>query len=99
MVTARLRVLSRGQRRAGGGRVTRSIFISVISVYTPTARGVKLKFMEDKVPMSDVLLIQMLVLAAVMIDMHCGEGSVGGMALGLVMRQERGYWSSVILTK
>lgn len=60
---ARLKVVSRGQRRYGGSRETGNL---VILVYAPTARapsGIKMKFMEDlqdavyKAPQSDVLIL------------------------------------------
>ena len=66
IVTARLKLTSVGQRRAGGSRETRSTHIYIISVYAPTARApptIQQKFMEDlqdavsKAPASDVLLL------------------------------------------
>ena len=50
IVTARLKVTSAGQRKSGGSRATKSIYITVVSVYGPTAKApsaVTQKFMND----------------------------------------------------
>ena len=65
-MTVRLRIVCRGQRRPGGSRETRSTYLSMVSVYAPTAKappGVKDKFIEelqdilDQVPPNDVLVV------------------------------------------
>ena len=66
VVSARLKIVRRGQRRPGGSRETRNTYLSVVSVYVPTAKappGVKDKFIEelqdvlDRVPPSDILVV------------------------------------------
>ena len=66
IVTARLKTTSVGQRRPGGSRETRNIYISIISVYAPTAKApptVMQKFMDDlqdtvdKISPLDVLIL------------------------------------------
>ena len=66
IVTARLKSTSIGRRRPGGSRETRNSYISVISVYAPTAKAppaIVQKFMDnlqdtvDKIPASDVLML------------------------------------------
>ena len=66
VITARLKAARAGQRRPGGSRETGNIFVSLISVYTPTAKappGIKEKFMDDlqdaidRTPASDILLL------------------------------------------
>ena len=39
VVSARLKIVRRGQRRPGGSRETRNTYLSVVSVYVPTAQG------------------------------------------------------------
>ena len=39
IVTARLKSMSVGQRRAGGSRETRNTYITVVSAYAPTAKA------------------------------------------------------------
>ena len=65
IIMARLKLISVGQRRAGGSRETKSTYISILSVYAPTAKAppaTKQKFMEDlqdvvnEIPTSDVML-------------------------------------------
>ena len=41
IVTARLKVTSAGQRKPAGSRATKSIYITVVSVYAPTAKATK----------------------------------------------------------
>ena len=81
IVTMRMKLAHVGQRRPGGGRETSNIFVTVISVYAPTARapaGVVQRFMEDlqgtidKVPSSDVLLL------LGDLNARVGTSSVGG---------------------
>ena len=66
VITARLKAARAGQRRPGGSRETGNIFVSVISVYAPTAKappGIKEKFIDDlqdaidRTPASDILLL------------------------------------------
>ena len=66
VIMARLKWSSAGQRRPGGSREARSLFLSVVSVYAPTAKarpGVKQQFATevqdvfDKIPQSDILLL------------------------------------------
>ena len=66
IVTARLKATSVGQRRPGSCRETRNIYISIISVYAPTAKAppnVMQKFMDDlqdtvdKISPLDVLIL------------------------------------------
>ena len=66
VVTARLKVIGRGQRRPGGSRETSSTYMSVVSAYAPTAKaplGVKAKFFDDlqdaldRVPAGDILVV------------------------------------------
>ena len=66
VVTARLKVVRRGQRRPGGSRETSSTHMSVVSAYAPTAKaplGVKAKFFDDlqdaldRVPAGDILVV------------------------------------------
>ena len=66
IVLVRLKLAGRGQRQPGGSRARSSTFVTVISVYAPTAKappGVKQQFNEelqnslDKVPPSDILII------------------------------------------
>ena len=66
IITARLRVMSKGQRKPGGSREVSNIFMTILSVYAPTAKAppsVKLKFSQDLqdtlnlVPQSDVLVV------------------------------------------
>ena len=66
IVTARLKLTSVGQRRAGGSRETRNMYLTVISAYAPTARAppaIAQEFINDlqdvldQVPQSDVLLL------------------------------------------
>ena len=66
IVTAQLKAASVGQRRPGGSRETRNIYISIVSVYAPTAKApptIMQKFMDDlqdtvdKISPSDVLLL------------------------------------------
>lgn len=50
IVSARLKIVRRGQRSPGGRRESRNSFITVVSVYSPTARapsGVKARFVND----------------------------------------------------
>ena len=50
VVMARLKVVHSGQRRLGGSRETSSTYLSVVSVYAPTAKappGVKAKFVDE----------------------------------------------------
>ena len=63
---ARLKLTRAGHRRPGGSRETRSSFLSLVSVYAPTAKappGVKQKLASelqdglDKIPPSDILLL------------------------------------------
>ena len=65
-MTARLKVARSGQRRPSGSRETTDTFMTVVSVYAPTAKApsaVKLKFADelqdvlDTVPHSDVLIL------------------------------------------
>ena len=51
IVTARLKIASQGQRRPGGSREITSTYVTVVSVYAPTAKappGVKQKFSADQ---------------------------------------------------
>ena len=66
IVMARLKWIGKGQRRSGGCRENKSVFVTVICVYAPTARAtpaVKAKFSNelqdtlDKLPQSDVLVM------------------------------------------
>ena len=66
VVTARLKVVGRGQRRPGGLRVTSSPHMTVVSAYAPTAKaplGVKAKFFDelqdalDRVASGDILVV------------------------------------------
>lgn len=66
VVMARLKVVRCGQRRPGGSRQTRSVYMSVVSAYAPTAKappGVKERFENelqdtlDRIPPDDVLLV------------------------------------------
>lgn len=66
VVTARLKVLHRGQRRPGGTRETSNTHMSVISVYAPTNKappGVKAKLTDelqdalDLVPAEDIVIV------------------------------------------
>ena len=63
---ARLKVVRCGQRRPGGSRQTRSVYMSVVSAYAPTAKappGVKERFENklqdtlDRIPPDDVLIV------------------------------------------
>ena len=50
IITMRMKLARASQRKPGGGRETSNIFVTVISVYAPTARAplrVAQKFMED----------------------------------------------------
>ena len=69
IVMARLKLIVNGQRRSGGSRGNKDVFVSVMCVYAPTARAtpaVKSKFSTelqdtlDKVPHNDVFVIVML---------------------------------------
>ena len=66
IVTARLKVVIVGQRRADGSREKKNIYMSVISVYAPTAKAppaIAHKFLDDlqdvvdRVPLTDVLML------------------------------------------
>ena len=66
IVVARLKLAGHGQRQPGGSRERSSTFVTVLSVYAPTAKappGVKQQFNEelqsslDKVSPSDILII------------------------------------------
>ena len=66
MVTARLKVVGRGQRQPGDFRETSSTHMTVVSAYVPTAKaplGVKAKFIDelqdalDRVPSRDILVV------------------------------------------
>ena len=66
IVTERLRSTSVEQRRPGSSRETRNIYITFVSVYTPTAKAppaIVQKFMDDlrgvldKIPTSDMLML------------------------------------------
>ena len=66
IIIAQLKLIGVGQRRVGGSRETKSTYISIPSVYAPTANAppaTKQKFMEDlqdalnEIPPSDVMLL------------------------------------------
>ena len=66
IIVAQLKWISVGQRRAGGLRETKSTYISILSVYAPTAKAppaTKQKFVEDlqdvvnEISTSDVMLL------------------------------------------
>ena len=64
IIIAQLKLIDVGQRRAGGSRGTKSTYISILSVYAPTAKAppaTKQKFMEvhavNEIPASDVMLL------------------------------------------
>ena len=91
IVTARLKFTNVGQRRPGGSRETRNSYISVVSVYTPTAKAptaIVQKFMDnlqdtvDKIPASDVLML--------LGDFHARVGSGGDYDLWLGVRGRHG---------
>ena len=65
IVIARLKYIGKRQRRSGGSRESRDVFVSVLCVYAPNARatpGVKANFSSElqatlgKIPQSDVLV-------------------------------------------
>ena len=91
IVTARLKSTSVGRRRPGGSRETRNSYISVISVYAPTAKAppaIVQKFMDnlqdtvDKIPASDVLML--------LGDFNARVGSSGDDDLWLGVRGRHG---------
>ena len=50
IVTARLKIGLKGQRKPGGSRETSDTFVTVLSVYVPTAKApphMKQQFVED----------------------------------------------------
>jgi hypothetical protein len=66
IVTARLQVTYRGRRQYGGSRWSKDKFLTVVSVYAPTARAPKtvtdkfaddLQSVLDNVPADDILLV------------------------------------------
>ena len=66
IITARLKLAKSGQRQPGGSRETTDSYMTVVSVYAPTAKappGVKQRFSADlqdvlnKIPQSDVLIV------------------------------------------
>ena len=66
IVLARLKLVHTGKRRPGGSRETSDTFVTVLSVYAPTAKAplhVKQQFIEDlqdaidQIPTSDVLVL------------------------------------------
>ena len=98
IVTARLKVSSVGQRRPQCSRETRKTYVSVMSVYAPTAKappGVaqsswrisKIQVRKFQRQMCLLFLeISMLELAVVQQRMNCGQGYMEGMVLVLAMR-------------
>ena len=66
IISARLKISKRRQRRPGGSRESRNVFATIISVYAPTAKAtenIKSQFFTrlqdtlDKVPQSDILIL------------------------------------------
>ena len=66
IVTARLKIIYTGQRQAGGQRDTMDVYLSIVSLYAPTAltpHTVAERFMDnlqdtlDGIQQSDILLL------------------------------------------
>ena len=66
LVTARFKAVRAGQRRPGGFREKKDIFVSIVSAYAPTAKappGIQSSFrgelqsVLDRIPSSDILLL------------------------------------------
>ena len=66
IISARLKVIRNGQRKPGGSRQTSNTYMTIVSVYAPTAKappGVKLNFFQnlqdllDRIAPSDILVL------------------------------------------
>ena len=110
IVTARLQIAQRGCRRCGGTRWTYHRYLSLMSVYAPTAKappGIKAKFVADFQRTLDALPVGDVVLLLGDFNAHVGNNAQkmmsGGrlevyMVLVPVMRLVNSSWSYVLLT-